>query len=128
MPPPTEIPVRLDLRTPPRVPPAAYNPPAKLTVYRWQAAPQPAIALTPESRRLLDTYQAFSRFPILIANDHVPGGIILTWVDLRFSVPGRAIPFVLQVDLDDNGRLAAWQIGGHHLPKNKPFLKNSRPG
>jgi len=99
VPPPTEIPVRLDLRTPPRVPPAAYNPPAKLTVYRWQAAPQPAIALTPESRRLLDTYQAFSRFPILIANDHVPGGIILTWVDLRFSVPGRAIPFVLQLSL-----------------------------
>lgn len=125
---PREIPVRVDIRIPPRVPPAAYNSPAKLTVYRWQAAPMPAVALTSEGRQILDTYLAFSRFPILAANDHVSGGIILTWVDLRFSVPGRTIPFVLQVDLDDNGRLAAWQIGGPRLPVNKHSLKNSRPG
>jgi inner membrane protein len=128
VPAPKEIPVRLDPRTSPRVPPATYNPPATLTVYRWQAAPLPAIALTPEYRRLLDTYLESSRFPILVANDHVPGGIILTWADLRFSVPGRTIPFVLQVDLDDSGRLAAWQIGGPRLPVNKHSLKNSRPG
>jgi membrane-bound metal-dependent hydrolase YbcI (DUF457 family) len=128
LPAPKEIPVRLDLRTTPRVPPAVYNPPAKLTVYRWQAAPMPAVTLTPDGRRVLNTYLAFSRFPILIANDHVPGGVILTWVDLRFSVPGRTIPFVLQVDLDDNGSLAAWQIGGPRLPVNQHSLKNSRPG
>jgi inner membrane protein len=128
VPAPREIPVQINLRTPPRVPPAAYNPPAALEVYLWQAAPSPAVNLTPASRRLLDTYLAFSRFPILVANDHVPGGIILTWLDLRFSVPGRTIPFVLQVDLDDKGRLAAWQIGGSRLPANKHSLKNSRPG
>jgi inner membrane protein len=128
VPAPTEIPVRLDSRTPPRVPPATYNPPVALQVYRWQAAPLPGAALNPECRRLLDTYLEFSRFPILIANDHVTGGIVLTWLDLRFSVPGRMIPFVLQVDLDDNGRLSAWQIGGPRLPVSKASLQNSRPG
>jgi|YelNatPaOPRAMG01_1025707.scaffolds.fasta_scaffold02121_3 inner membrane protein len=128
IPKPMEIPVRLDLRTPPRVPAATYNSPEMLTVYRWQAVPGPHVTLTPETRRILDTYLAFSRFPILVANDHVPGGIILTWVDLRFSVPDRAIPFVLQVDLDDNGRLAAWQIGGPRLPINKPSHRNPRSG
>ncbi len=128
VPPPREIKVRQDSWIPPRVPPAAYNPPAALTVYRWQAAPWPAVTLTPECRSLLDTYLEFSRFPILVANDHVPGGVILTWLDLRFSVPGRPIPFVLQIDLDQSGRLAAWQIGGPRLPLNKPPHPNSRPG
>jgi inner membrane protein len=126
--PPTEIPVQVSSRTPWRVPPAEYRPPAALEVYRWQAAPLPAGSLTPECRRLLDTYLAFSRFPILIANDHVPGGVILTWLDLRFSVPGRTIPFVLQVDLDATGRLAAWQIGGPRLPLNKPSSHRPQPG
>jgi inner membrane protein len=124
----TEIPVRMDLQTPPQVPPATYRPPNSLEVYLWQAAPLPAAALAPECRSLLDTYLEFSRFPILISNDHVPGGVILTWLDLRFSVPGRTIPFVLQVDLDDSGRLAAWQIGGPRLPVNKHSFRNSRPG
>jgi inner membrane protein len=128
VPPPPEIPVRRDPRTPPRVPAAAYRPPSALEVYRWQAAPLPAGTLTPEFRRLLDTYLEFSRFPILVANDHVPGGVILTWLDLRFSVPGRIIPFVLQVDLDASGRLAAWQIGDPRLPVHKPSPQNSRPG
>jgi inner membrane protein len=128
VPPPREIPVRQDPRTPPRVPPAAYRPPAALEVYRWQAAPLPAATLTPEFRHLLETYLEFSRFPILVANDHLPGGVILTWLDLRFSVPGRTIPFVLQVDLDQSGRLAAWQIGGPRLPLNKPSAQNPRPG
>jgi inner membrane protein len=128
VPTPMEIPLRQDPRIPPRVPAAAYNPPAALEVYRWQAAPLPAGALTPECRQLLDTYLEFSRFPILVSNDHVPGGIILTWLDLRFSVPGRTLPFVLQMDLDDNGRLAAWQIGGPRLPVTKPSPHNSRPG
>jgi len=128
VPQPTEILVRPDRRTPLRVPPAAYRPPAALEVYRWQAAPLPAVIPTPEFRRLLDTYLEFSRFPILVANDHVPGGVILTWLDLRFSVPGRTVPFVLQVDLDQSGRLAAWQIGGPRLPVNKPSPHTPHPG
>ena len=128
VPPPLEIPVRQDPRTPPRVPPAAYRSPAELEVYLWQAAPLPTATLAPEYRRLLDTYLEFSRFPILVANDHVPGGVILTWLDLRFSVPGRAIPFVLQVDLDQSGHLVAWQIGVPRLPLYKPSPQNPHSG
>jgi inner membrane protein len=128
VPQPPEIPVRQNRRAPFHVPSAAYRPPAALEIYRWQAAPLPATTLTPEFRRLLDTYLEFSRFPILGANDHVPGGVILTWLDLRFSVPGRAIPFVLQMDLDGQGRLAAWQIGGPRLPVSKPSPPGPHPG
>jgi inner membrane protein len=128
VPSPTVIPVRLSSRTPFQVPPAVYRPPARLEVYLWQAAPLPAIPLNPEMRRLLDTYLEFSRFPILVANDHIPGGVMLTWLDLRFSVPGRTIPFVLQVNLDQSGHLAAWHIGGVRLPFNQSPGPKSHPG
>jgi inner membrane protein len=128
VPPPTEIPVRQDFRTLNQVPAAQYRAPAALEIYRWQAAPSPAATLTPEFRRLLDIYLEFSRFPILVANDHVPGGVMLTWLDLRFSVPGRSIPFVLQVNLDQSGRLTAFQIGGVPLPLSQPSAPDHRPG
>jgi len=50
----------------------------------------------------------------------VPGGSALTWLDLRFSVPGRSIPFVLKLHLDQSGRLTAWDIGGARSPSEKP--------
>ncbi len=39
------------------------------------------------------------------------GGQLLEWLDLRFSIPGRRIPFVLQLRLDAQGRLQQWLIG-----------------
>jgi hypothetical protein len=35
----------------------------------------------------------------------------MEWRDLRFSIPGRAFPFVLQLRLDAQGRLRDWLIG-----------------
>jgi inner membrane protein len=128
VPAPPEIPIRHNPETPPWVPQAAYRHPAALEIYRWQAAPSPAASLGPEVRPLLDTYLEFSRFPILIANDLVPGGSALTWLDLRFSVPGRTIPFVLKVHLDQSGHLTAWDIGGARLPFRKSPAPPSRPG
>jgi hypothetical protein len=36
---------------------------------------------------------------------------LLEWLDLRFSVPGRDFPFVLQLQLDAEGRVLKWLIG-----------------
>jgi len=117
--PSVQIPVTHAPGGPYQAPPAAYRRPPTLEIYLWQAAPFPPAALTPEVRRLLSTYLEFSRFPLLVANDHVPPGITLSWLDLRFSVPGRAMPFVLQVTLDPEGRLTAWRLGGARLPVEK---------
>ncbi|MEJ2069597.1 MAG: metal-dependent hydrolase [Syntrophobacterales bacterium] len=126
--PPPTIPVQHKPRTYPQVPPATYRPPEALQVYRWQAAPSPDAILPPEARWFLDTYLDFSRFPLLVANDHDPDGITLTWLDLRFSVPGRSLPFVLELHLDRHGRLAGWNIGGVKLPFEKSPAPSSRPG
>ena len=128
MTPPPEIPVRQAARTQFRVPAAPYQPPDALEVYLWQAAPSPLSELPPEIKGLLDTYLEFSRFPLLVANDRHPGGKNLTWLDLRFSVPGRQIPFVLQAQVDQSGRLAAWRIGGGILPSPESAGQSPRPG
>lgn len=116
VPPLTEIPVPRAPQTPPQVPQAAFRPPGALEVFLWQAAPGPVSALPPEARHLLNTYLAFSRFPLFVGNDHDDRGIVLTWLDLRFSTPGRAIPFVFTLHLDPSGRLAACRVGGARLP------------
>ncbi len=128
MAPPPEIPVQEVARTQFRVPAASYQPPGALEVYLWQAAPAPLAELPGEINRLLDTYLEFSRFPLLVANDRHADGKNLTWLDLRFSVPGRQIPFVLQAQVDQSGRLAAWQIGGGILPSPKGAGQSPRPG
>lgn len=128
VPTPPVIPVRHLPRTLPRVPLAGYRPPKSLEVHLWQAAPSPAAILPAEERWFLDTYLEFSRFPLLLANDHDPSGITLTWLDLRFSIPGRGLPFVLEVHLDQTGRLAAWHLGGVRLPFGKSLFRSSRPG
>jgi hypothetical protein len=125
---PTVTSVHHDPGTPAQVPAAVYRRPAVLEVYRWQAAPSPAASLSPEVRPILNTFLEFSRFPILIANDRVPAGSALTWLDLRFSVPGRTIPFVLKLHLDQSGRLTAWDIGGARLPFRKSTGPSSHPG
>ena len=35
----------------------------------------------------------------------------LEWLDLRFSVPGRDFPFVLQLQLDAEGKVQHWSLG-----------------
>jgi inner membrane protein len=119
MPPLTETRVPRDPQTPPRVPQASYRPPGALEVLLWQAAPGPVAALPPDARGLLDTYLDFSRFPLLRGNDNDDLGIMLTWLDLRFSVPGREIPFVFTLHLDQTGRLHACRVGGARLPMGK---------
>jgi len=128
VPPPPEIPVHQNPPTPLRVPPAAYRPPDSLEVHVWRAAPPPAAAIPSKERGFLDTYLEFSRFPILVANDHDPNGRSLTWLDLRFSVPGRELPFVLEVYLDQGGRLSGWRIGGVRLPFRRPSTPSPNSG
>ena len=128
VPPPLEIPVRQNPQTPPRVPLAGYRLPAALEVHLWQAAPAPANILPPEARRLLDSYLEFSRFPILVGHEQHANGLVLTWLDLRFSVPGRTIPFVLQLHLDQDGRLVAYHIGGVRLPFPRSAAQSPRSG
>jgi inner membrane protein len=123
-----EIPLSSDSQAPLRVPPATYRPPGDLEVFRWPAASSPATALDPEARRILATYLEFSRFPLLVANDPAAHGLTLTWLDLRFSVPGRTIPFVLQLQVDQGGHLAAWRLGGARLPLGKSSPAPPRPG
>ncbi len=116
IPPPALIPVDYEPGTAPQVPRAAYRPPSDLEVYLWQAAPAPAVKLDEGAQGILDTYLEFTRFPILLYSKNAPGRLTLTWVDLRFGVPGRTMPFVLTMQLDSHGRLVGGRLGGAPLP------------
>jgi len=120
IPSPAVIPVHYDPETPPRIPQAAYRSPADLEVYLWQAAPSPETPLDAEARGILDTYLEFTRFPLFLYGRNNPGCMTLIWIDLRFGVPGRAIPFVLNLHLDRQGRLVGGYIGGAPLPVTPP--------
>jgi len=111
-PPAREILVKQYTRMHPQAPPAVYRPPSALEVYLWRAAVPPAGNLPPEARHLLDIYLEFSRFPLLAVSQQEAGELALTWLDLRFSVPGRRLPFALMLRLDQSGRLASWEITG----------------
>jgi hypothetical protein len=65
----------------------------------------------PEAQHLLNQYLDFARFPLLARVISASEGFLLEWVDLRFSVPGRAFPFVLQMSLDAEGNLLQGEIG-----------------
>jgi len=94
-----------------RAPAADYLPPASLIIQDWRAANPPLTNYAPEAQRLLDLYLDFARFPLLARAENQEGGLLLEWVDLRFTVPGRAFPFVLQLRLDAQGRLQHWLLG-----------------
>jgi hypothetical protein len=64
-----------------------------------------------EAEKILASYLEFARFPLLCRAQTQEGEQLLEWLDLRFSVPGRAFPFVLQLRLDAQGRLQRWLIG-----------------
>jgi hypothetical protein len=86
------------------VPDGGYQPPESLIVQDWRAAP-PLPAYGPDAQRLLDIYLDFARFPLLARAESQSDDFLLEWVDLRFTIPGRPFPFVLQMRLDAEGHL-----------------------
>ncbi len=125
---PAEILVKNNPHTSLRVPSASYRPPGSLEVYRWQAAALPAEDLPPEARPVLETYLGFARFPLLAVSYQERGEMALTWLDLRFSIPGRTLPFTLHLRLDKTGNLASWSLRGGRPSFKKPPASSRHPG
>ena len=94
-----------------RVPNGAYRPIEKMQVQVWTGLPAPDLTAHPEARKILDQYLEFARFPLLRRMEPRGDGELLEWLDLRFSVPGRDFPFVLQLQLDVEGRVQHWSLG-----------------
>jgi inner membrane protein len=91
-------------------PTVAYQAPGHLTIQIW--TPVAAVGNYPrETEKILASYLEFARFPLLCRAQSQEGELLLEWLDLRFSIPGRAFPFVLQLRLDAQGRLQHWLIG-----------------
>jgi inner membrane protein len=105
------LPPRLPVNPGGRVPNGAYRPPAEMQVQVWSGLPAPDLAGHPQAREILAEYLEFARFPLLRRLEPQGDGALLEWLDLRFSVPGRDFPFVLQVQLDAEGRVIKWLIG-----------------
>jgi inner membrane protein len=101
------IPVHQDCR----VPAVPYQPPQDLQVHTWTRALPAPVELSQEAAQVLNTYLEFARFPLLYRAQVLGEEHLWEWLDLRFSVPGRAFPFVLQFYLDRGGRLRQWLIG-----------------
>lgn len=94
-----------------QAPDVPYQPPQDLCVQTWsRAGPAPG-GYPPEAQRVLDIYLEFARFPLLHRVERQGDRQLLEWLDLRFTVPGRAYPFVLQLRLDSGGRLLDWVLG-----------------
>ncbi len=95
----------------PRVPNNGYQPPEHLIVQDWRAAAAPFKTYAPDAQRLLAIYLDFARFPLLARVASQSDDYLLEWVDLRFTVPGRPFPFVLQMRVDAAGNLLQGEIG-----------------
>jgi len=95
----------------PRAPAGDYRPPESLMVQDWRAAAAMPPGYSPEAQKLLDQYLDFARFPLLTRAEPKKEGFLLEWADLRFTVPGRAFPFVLQMRLDAPGNLLWGEVG-----------------
>jgi inner membrane protein len=94
-----------------RAPTTPYQAPGQLTVQIWNPARAGATVFSPEAQAILATFLEFARFPLLCQAGSQGGDQLLEWLDLRFSIPGRGIPFVLQLRLDTQGHLRHWLIG-----------------
>jgi inner membrane protein len=88
-----------------------YRAPGHLTIQTWNPAEAAATVYSPEAAAILATFLEFARFPLLCRAQSQGGEQLLEWLDLRFSIPGRGIPFVLQMRLDAQGRIQHWLIG-----------------
>jgi len=94
-----------------QAPALPYQEPGRLIIQTLTPAPAPANAYPPEAELILASFLEFARFPMLCRIQSQEGEQLLEWLDLRFSVPGRGLPFVLQLRLDAHGRLQHWLIG-----------------
>ena len=92
-------------------PASPYPAPGHLAIQTWTPAPAAATAYSPEAKAILQSYLEFARFPLLCRAGSQGGEQLLEWRDLRFSIPGRGIPFVLELRLDAQGHLRHWLIG-----------------
>jgi inner membrane protein len=92
-------------------PPLPYQDPARLTLRTWTPAAPASRAYPPEAAAVLADFLEFARFPLLCRVQSEGGEQILEWLDLRFSIPGRPVPFVLELRLDAQGRLQQWLLG-----------------
>jgi inner membrane protein len=93
------------------VPANPYRDPGHLTIQTWSPAPGAATVYSPEVQAILATFLEFARFPLLCRAQVQGGEQLLEWLDLRFSIPGRGFPFVLQLRLDPQGRLQHCLLG-----------------
>ncbi len=115
---PSEVRVRENLWEPganPHAPPLPYRPPQNLVVYKWPAPSIPAQDYAPDTKRLLGTFLEFARFPLVIQREERQDSLFLKMLDLRFTVPGRAFPYVLELAVTQDGRLADWRLGRMNL-------------
>ena len=87
-----------------------YQAPGHLTIQTWNAAPAAAAVYSPEAAAILASFLEFARFPLLCQAGSQGNEQLMEWRDLRFSIPGRGFPFVLQLRLDAQGRLLHWLI------------------
>ena len=103
------VPVTRDQACP--APAMPYQDPGHLIIQTWTPAPAAATVYSPEAEAILARFLEFARFPLLCQAGSQGGEQVLEWRDLRFSIPGRAFPFVLQLRLDAQGRLHHWLLG-----------------
>jgi len=106
-----QLPPRLPVNPGGRVPNGAYRPPPEMQVQVWSGLPAPDLAGNPQAQEILAQYLEFARFPLLRRLELQGDGEWLEWLDLRFSVPGRDLPFALQLQLDAEGQVLKWRIG-----------------
>lgn len=95
----------------PRIPPLPYRPPQNLVVHKWPAPSLPVWDYAPDAKGLLQTFLEFARFPILARWEVHRDKLFLKMLDLRFAIPGRAFPYVLELTLAKDGRLLDWRLG-----------------
>jgi inner membrane protein len=91
-------------------PAVAYQAPGHLSIQTWTPVAA-AGAYPPEAEKILASYLEFARFPLLCRAQSQGGEQILEWLDLRFAIPGRSFPFILQLRLNAQGQLQHWLIG-----------------
>jgi inner membrane protein len=94
----------------PHAPSYAYDPPECLAVRTWCVHSLPVQINFPETEKILGTFFGFARFPLLVSRESKNGILVLKWVDLRFTIPGRAFPFALELHLEPDGRLRHWRL------------------
>ncbi|MDI6854554.1 MAG: metal-dependent hydrolase [Deltaproteobacteria bacterium] len=115
-----EVKVREDTWAPglnPHAPPLAYQPPESLVVQTWQITRPPPLAYASDSAAVLKTFLEFARFPLLYRWEPRDNAVSMQFLDLRFTIPGRAFPFVLELSVSNDGRLQNWRWGRSYLNK-----------